>query len=64
LIRNAEKNNELPHRFRALLHGSYGAFDINVYCGPDLRQPAAFIQAANGSSMMFALATESWSALT
>jgi hypothetical protein len=35
-----------------------------LYCGPVLRQPTALIQAAKGSSAMFALATESCSALT
>jgi len=35
-----------------------------VYCGPVLRQPVALIQAAKGSSAMFAVATESCSALT
>jgi len=35
-----------------------------MYCGPVLRQPTALIQAAKGSSAMFALATESCSALT
>jgi hypothetical protein len=37
---------------------------FEVYCGPVLRQPTALIQAAKGSSAMFALATESCSALT
>ncbi len=35
-----------------------------VYCSPVLRQPIAPIQAAKGSSAVFALATESCSALT
>jgi hypothetical protein len=35
-----------------------------LYCGTVLRQPAALIQAAKGSSPMFALAIESWAALT
>jgi hypothetical protein len=37
---------------------------LRLYCGPVLRQPVALIQAAKGSSAMFALATESCSALT
>jgi hypothetical protein len=37
---------------------------VRLYCGPVLRQPVALIQAAKGSSAMFALATESCSALT
>ena len=37
---------------------------VATKCGPVLRQPVALVQAAKGSSAMFALATESCSALT
>jgi MHS family alpha-ketoglutarate permease-like MFS transporter len=50
--------------FPAAIRVTGVALPYAVYCGPVLRQPTALIQAAKGSSAMFALATESCSALT
>ncbi len=49
-------------RVKRLLSNDH--FSVDVYCGPVLRQPTALIQAAKGSSAMFASAAESCSALT